>query len=173
MKGNHESSFNKILFRFLLNNHLSQEKGFNLLELLIVTVILGILSAIAVPNLLKQVDKARYTQAIADMRCVSNELRAFHLENGYFPKDVSRNTKPTGINCFPVSSQNKILFDSVYDYESWGTSGNKCYIQITFLGKDKTRNSPTNQAVFPQPGLYYDYDDDLIMSLGIFDVPCQ
>lgn len=104
-----------------------------MLELLIVTFILGILAAIAVPNLLKQVDKARYTQAIMDMDCIADDVRTYHLENGVFPKDVGSNTKPSGVNCFPRRNIDKIPFNSRYDYESWNGGSQKCYIQITFF----------------------------------------
>ncbi|WP_324281744.1 prepilin-type N-terminal cleavage/methylation domain-containing protein [Cyanobacterium aponinum UTEX 3221] len=173
MKDYHRSLLKKVISNLPTNYHYFGQKGFNLLELLIVTFILGILAAIAVPNLLKQVDKARYTQAIMDMDCIADDVRTYHLENGVFPKDVGSNTKPSGVNCFPRRNIDKIPFNSRYDYESWNGGSQKCYIQITFFGKNGVRNSPTNRVVFSEPGLYYDHDDDLILTLGIFDTPCQ
>lgn len=171
MRIHHHLNFKKLLLIALSN--LYKNQGFNLLELLIVTIIVGILAAIAFPNLWKQIDKARHTEVVLTMDCIADNLRGYYMERGYFPKDVSRNQKPLGISCLPISSEDKIPFDSTYDYESWEAGAGKCYIQITFMGKNKTRNSPTNQVLFPKPGIYDSYRDDLIMSLGIFDVPCQ
>ncbi|BAQ65652.1 type IV pilin protein [Geminocystis sp. NIES-3709] len=150
-----------------------QEKAFTLLEILIVTVIIGILAAIAYPNLLRQIDKARYTEAILAMDCVADELRSYHFERQVFPPDVNRNNRPSGINCFPISTQNKIPFNSIYDYDSINAPGGRCYIQIVFFGKNQQRDSATNTILFTQGGLYDTYDDDLILSLGTFDVTCQ
>ena len=150
-----------------------QSDGFSLLELLIVAFIVSLLVAISFPSLIGQIDKARYTQAIVDMDCIADELRGFDYERQYFPADIGNNNQPPGVNCFPVYPQDKTPFDSKYDYESWNAPGGKCYIQITFFGKNQVRNSPTNAVVFPQSGIYDDYGDDLILSLGVFDVPCQ
>lgn len=161
--------YNLFIIKKIASN---QDKGLTLLELLIVVIIVGILSAISFASLHKFIDKARYADAQIDMDCIADDARAVYLETGRFPADVYPNLKPRGVNCFPVTPQNYIPFNSRYDYESWPVSGG-CYIQITFFGKNNSRNSPTNRALFPEPGMYDDYGDDMILSLGIFDVPCQ
>lgn len=153
-------------------NKINQQEGLTLVELLIVVIIVGILSAISFSSLHKFIDKARYADAQLDMDCIADDARSVYLETGRFPADIGNNRKPTGINCFPIAPNDYIPFNSRYDYESWSASG-RCYIQVTFFGKNGVRNSPTNRANFPTPGMYDDYDDDMILSLGIFDVPCQ
>ena len=50
-------------------NHKQSEKGFTLVELLVVIIIIGILAAIALPNFLNQSAKAKQTEARTDYRC--------------------------------------------------------------------------------------------------------
>lgn len=58
--------------------------GFTLLELIIVIIIVGTLSAIAVPSLLAQVDKARYAEAKVQMSAIAKELTKVYPERGIY-----------------------------------------------------------------------------------------
>ncbi|BFM39723.1 type II secretion system protein GspG [Synechocystis sp. LKSZ1] len=152
--------------------------GFTLLEILIVSVGLGILAALAFPSYMGAVDKAHYAEAKSQMGCLARELQGFRLENGHFPDDVNRNIRPVGINCFYTQASGQVPFDSRYDYDV--SPGANCYVQIVFLGKNNEKEAPhAGTRRYPQAGLY-DYSevssgaDDLVYSLGVnpFDLPC-
>lgn len=61
------------------------QRGFTLIEILVVVVILGILAGIVVPRLLGEPEKARRTKAQIQIRGFEEALATFKLDNGFFP----------------------------------------------------------------------------------------
>jgi general secretion pathway protein G len=69
-----------------MRHHLNdKERGFTLIELMVVVVILGILAAFIVPKLLDRPEQARRTKATADIRSLEESLGLFKLDNGFYP----------------------------------------------------------------------------------------
>ena len=66
-------------------NLASTQRGFTMIELMVVIVILGILAAAVVPQLVGRDDKARVTVATSDVRNISNALSMYKLDNTNFP----------------------------------------------------------------------------------------
>jgi general secretion pathway protein G len=64
---------------------LRSEKGFTLIEIMVVVVILGILAGLVVPRFLDEPDKAKKTKAVTDIRGIEQALNMFKLENGFYP----------------------------------------------------------------------------------------
>lgn len=61
------------------------QKGFTLIELMIVIAIIGILAAIAIPQFTKYRARAHNQAAVADMRNVKTDLEGFFAEHQAYP----------------------------------------------------------------------------------------
>lgn len=61
------------------------QKGFSLIEIMVVVVILGILAALVVPKIMSRPDEARVVKAKQDVLAIQNALDLYRLDNGVYP----------------------------------------------------------------------------------------
>ena len=64
-------------------------KGFTLIELLIVVAIIGIIAAIAIPNLLNAIDRGKQKRTMADMRSIGTAVESYAVDNNVYPVAVT------------------------------------------------------------------------------------
>ena len=64
---------------------LRDKRGFTLIEIMVVVVILGVLAAIIVPKFLGRPDEAKVTKAKVDIKSLEEALGLFKLDNGFYP----------------------------------------------------------------------------------------
>ena len=89
-----------------------KQKGFTLIELLIVVAIIGIIAAIAIPNLLNAINRGRQKRSMADMRAIATALEAYSVDFNFYPKtdittdlttQLDKYLTPTFIKRLPVN----------------------------------------------------------------------
>ena len=66
-------------------NRQKKEAGFTLIEIMVVVIILGILTAIVAPNIIGRVGDAQISAAKQDIRNIESSLRLFRLDNFNYP----------------------------------------------------------------------------------------
>lgn len=67
------------------SENIKHQRGFTLIEIMVVVVILGILAGIVIPRLLDEPEKARRTKAATQIRSFEEALGMFKLDNGFYP----------------------------------------------------------------------------------------
>ena len=83
-----------------MQNNISKQNGFTLIEIMVVVVILGILAAAVVPKIMSRPEQARIEKAKHDIAALESALNIYKLDNYQYPSTdqglESLVSKPSG-----------------------------------------------------------------------------
>lgn len=124
-------------------------KGFSLIELMVVIVILGILAGMIMPRLMGRTDDAKQVKATVDIAALDTALKLYKLDNGEYP------TTEQGLTA---------LIDPPDKEGSTGNWKKGGYLEKRALPKDPWKR----EFIYLSPGTHGEYD---IISYGADGVP--
>lgn len=120
------------------------ERGFTLIEIMVVMVILGILAGLIVPRIMDRPEEARRTKAAIQIQSIEQALKLYKLDNGKYPsteQGLQALIEPPSVGRLA---------------KKWKEGG--------YLDKGKVPKDPwDNEYVYIAPGLHGDFD---LMSYG-------
>jgi len=68
------------------------QKGFTLIEVLLIVVILGIIAAIAIPRLMASRQEAQLQSCRANVANINTAIEKYYLDYGFYPADLDGTT---------------------------------------------------------------------------------
>jgi len=114
-------------------------RGFTLIELMVVIVILGILAGLIIPRIMGRPEEARRMKARIQIESIETAIKLYKLDNGYYPsteQGLQALVEPPSAGQLP---------------RAWREGG--------YLEKGKVPKDPWgNEFVYLSPGVHGDYD---------------
>jgi type IV pilus assembly protein PilA len=141
------------------------QKGFTLIELMIVIAIIGILAAIAIPAYQNYTIRAQVTEGLSLAAGWKTAISEYYAQNGAFPT-CSSTAAIGAAGCVAVSGASAGKYVSAVTVNATAPGGQ---INIAYGGSQANAKIPTTSILTLSPGL--DANFDIIWVCGTAAIP--
>ena len=149
----------------------NRQRGFTLIELLIVIAIIGILAAIAIPNLLNAVQRGKQKRTMSDMRALATAVESYAVDNNTYPTATCNAglftttgaalTTASFTNLTPTYIAQPPMSDGWGQFMVYGISVATDQYMIRSYGRDKSASGVNC-------GTTTNFNDDILYANGTF-----
>ena len=144
-----------------------KQSGFTLIELLIVVAIIGIIAAIAIPNLLNAIDRGKQKRSMADIRSIGTACEEYAIDNSFYPNVASEaNIAGSAME----TSVEPVYIRNVPTNDGWGFGmryvSDTTEYTVGSLAKDGSGGG--SLTLDGTGGPMQDFDCDIVFSNGSF-----
>ncbi|MGE5276948.1 MAG: prepilin-type N-terminal cleavage/methylation domain-containing protein [Acidobacteriota bacterium] len=150
---------------------MNKQRGFTLIELLIVIAIIGILAAIAIPNLLNAVQRGKQKRTMSDMRALATAIESYSVDNNFYPPAACNpGTYTTSGNTLDLSSFTNLqptYIAQVPRQDGWGRFMEYAVDNTLFRYNIRSLGRDGSTQTFVC-GTTTDFNDDILYSNGTF-----
>ena len=94
-------------------------RGFTFIEMLIVMIIVGLLSSVAVPKYIDLKRRASTTRVVGDFNAVRIAAMSFYADSGYYPDETAAGVIPPTLARYLPTGFSFVKPGWTLDYENW------------------------------------------------------
>ncbi len=148
-------------------------RGFTLIELLVVIAIIGILAAIAIPNLLNALQRGKQKRTMADIRTLATAVETYNADNSTYPTAACPSTVPSAN--VTLSSDSFTFLRPTYiqppftdgwrNFLHYGVDNQSFEYNISSFGRDGISDGDPSSI---RCGTTTNFNNDIIYSNGSF-----
>jgi type II secretion system protein G len=137
---------------------MKNQKGFTLIELLIVVAIIGIIAAIAIPNLLSAIQRGKQKRAMGEVRSLATAAQSYATDTNMYPLQGTYgelNGQPAASDIAPDYMKNIPPSDPWnLSYYYQGTSTGFAVASLGLLGAQDATPDYTSNASITSTGCF-------------------
>ena len=141
------------------------KKGFTLIELLVVVLIIGILSAVAMPQYSRAVEKSRSIEALTNLRAIITAMQLYKMANGQAAQELD--ALDITLSGEKINDKTVKLKNFTYDIRNFGNS-------VEGFEAVAVRNNENSDAI-KNYYIYFAYDGQMycVAQTEEAEVPCS